>query len=58
METINYVFVQVSNPGKEEMGIDVLWKGLGAQRAMLTIRIPGREVNFKRYHIRLGLKGL
>lgn len=59
MGTVNYryVFIQISNPGKGEMGIIVLEKGLGGPRIILTIAIPVREVNFKRYHIMLGLTG-
>ena len=59
METINcrYVFIHISNPGKGEMGIIVLQKGLGGPKTIFTIAVPVREVNFKRDHIMLGLTG-
>lgn len=39
------------------MGIIVLEKGLGGPRIIFIIAVLVREVNFKRYHIMLGLTG-
>lgn len=50
--TLSRLAIQV-----REMGIIVLEKGLGGPRIIFIIAVLVREVNFKRYHIMLGLTG-